>query len=187
MSDISQFLSYIPCTSKEFDKVATLIRKSSQNKKTADAWCIVSIDKVKNSRLEEQFAATKADIAAKRGNVLEVRAFHGTTEGNMAAIVADGFDPTQNKRSAYGRGTYVAPAADYARRYAQENQLGDNVMLICRCLLGIPICVGNNQEIPLQAYDYGVDSTKTPNMYVIPYRYGVIPEYVVQFYGRAVV
>lgn len=180
------FLHYISCTNKEFDEVATCIRNSAQIKKTTEQWCIVSIDKVKNTHLEEQFAATKAEIERNRGKVQEVRAFHGTTEQAMGAIVAQGFDPVQNKRSAFGRGTYVAPAADFARSYAQENQMGDNVMIICRCVLGVPTRVNSNESIRTSTFDYGVDYLKNPNMYVIPYKYAVIPEYVVQFYGKAV-
>ncbi len=188
MSSTSYTLDMISCTSKTYDEISALVHKGmrSSNKSSAE-WCIVSIDRVKNPYLEGEFAATKAAIAAKRGEgaVKEVRAFHGTTEAGMAGIVAQGFDPTRNQRSMFGKGTYVAPSASFARSYAQETHMGDNVMILCRVALGVPTqgCVG--KEINTALYDYAVDSLKNPNMYVIPYTHAVIPEYVVQFYGKA--
>jgi hypothetical protein len=193
MSSIPYTLDMISCTSKVYDEVSNLVqnvrtvRRGQGRTKVPPEWCIVSIDRVKNPYLEEQFAATKTELIAKRGadGVKEVRAFHGTTEAGMAAILADGFDPSKNIRSVYGRGTYVALTAAFARSYAKENQFGDNVMILCRVLLGTQTQGMANTSINTAEHDYAVDNPKAPNMYVNPYRYGVIPEYVVQFYGKA--
>jgi hypothetical protein len=186
MSSIPYILDMVSCTSKAYDEISELVRKGNYKAKAmANDWCIVSIDKVKHPYLEEQFAATKTMIQEKRGSVHEVRAFHGTTEAGMAGILANGFDPAFNVTSAYGKGTYVAPSAQFARTYARENHMGDNVMILCRAALGVPTQGKANAFIDVGSADYAVDNLKAPNMYVIPYRYGVIPEYVVQFYGKA--
>ncbi len=187
MSSTSYTLDMVSCTSKAYDEISDLVRNAAQCNRNAKGndWCIVSIDKVKHPYLEEQFAAAKADIAKKRGKVEEVRAFHGTTEAGMAGILANGFDPAFNVTSAYGKGTYVAPSASFARTYARENHMGDNVMILCRVALGVRGQGYSNLHLDTSRYDYGVDNPKAPNMYVIPYRYAVIPEYVVQFYGKA--
>jgi hypothetical protein len=181
------FTEYISCTSKTFDEVADLVRKTSTVRDNRD-WCIVSIDKVVNSVLEREFEATKASIQASRGSthkVQEVLAFHGTTEAALPSLLADGFDPTRNIRSLYGIGTYVAPSASFARSYAQEDHRGDNVMLVCRVALGVKTQGSVKKEIDTTKYDYAVDVLAKPNMYVIPYKYGVIPLYIVHFYGKA--
>jgi hypothetical protein len=191
MSSTSYTLDMVSCTSKAYDEISELVRnaaqcnRNSKAKANANDWCIVSVDKVKHPYLEEQFAAAKAKIAKERGKVEEVRAFHGTTEAGMAGILANGFDPAFNVTSAYGKGTYVAPSASFARSYARENHMGDNVMILCRVALGVGALGQCNQHLDTTKYDYGVDNLRAPNMYVIPYRYAVIPEYVVQFYGKA--
>lgn len=180
----SYTLDMISCTSKAYDEITELVRKTTHKSKGSE-WCIVSIDKVKNPYLEEQFAATKRVIQETRGKVEEVRAFHGTTEAGMGSILSQGFDPAHNVRSAYGKGTYVARSAEIARLYAQENHMGDNVMILCRVALGVGTQGISGQKIDTRHFDYGVDSLQMPNVYVIPHRYAVIPEYVVQFYGKA--
>jgi hypothetical protein len=187
MSSTSYTLDMVSCTSKAYDEISQLVHNAAQRNRNAKGndWCIVSIDKVKHPYLEEQFAAAKAKIAKERGKVEEVRAFHGTTEAGMAGILAHGFNPAFNVTSAYGKGTYVAPSASFARTYARENHMGDNVMILCRVALGVRGQGYSNLHLDTTRYDYGVDNLKAPNMYVIPYRYAVIPEYVVQFYGKA--
>ncbi len=176
-------LEYVSCTSKAYDEVSAMIRKTCNSR--SSEWCIVSIDKVNSPGLEAKFEETKAEIVEKRGTVREELVFHGTTEIGMQSILTNGFDPAKNVRSAYGRGTYVAPSAAVARSYAQETKMGDNVMIIARVTLGTPTQGSANTSINTAKYDYAVDNMKTPSMYVIPYRYGVIPLYVVQFYGKA--
>ena len=180
------YLDFVSCTSKVYDEVAALVHAHKAQKSSKMNWCIVSIDKVTNPALEEQFAAAKADILAKRGAVKEIRAFHGTSETSMAPIVADGFDPTHNRRSVYGRGTYVATDAAFARSYAPENSTGDNIILLCKVALGVPTIGTNDMAIDTNKYDYAVDNLASPILYAIPHRYAVIPQYVVQFYGKAV-
>ena len=178
------FTEHISCTSKTFDEVADIIHKTSTTRDNRDL-CIVSIDKVVNPMLEREFEATKTRIQTSRGSVKEILAFHGTGEAVVPSILADGFDPTRNVRSLYGIGTYVARSASYARFFAQEDHLGDNVMIVCRVAIGAITIGSTKQEINTTRYDCAADILTKPNIFVIPHKYGVIPLYVVRFYGKA--
>ncbi len=172
----SSILEYISCSSKEYDEVANLIRKTCPDE------CIVSIDKVKNPRLEEEFQKIKAEIQTKRGQVSEKIVFHGTSEAGMWSIVSEGFKISLNKRSLYGVGTYCSESASVARTYAQKTQYDDNAMLICKMVWGTPVLGKANKPINTQNADVGVDKLQNPAILVVPYTYAIIPLYAVQFY-----
>lgn len=175
----SSILEYISCTSKEYDEVANLIRKSCPDE------CIVSIDKVKNPGLEAEFQKIKAEIQKKRGECSEKIVFHGTSERGMWSIVSEGFNINYNINSAYGIGTYCSESAAVARTYAQKTQMNDNVMLVCKMVWGTPIVGRANMAINTTIADVGVNRLDNPTILVVPYTYAIIPLYVVQFYAEA--
>ncbi len=148
--------------------------------------CIVSIDKVKNPVLEAEFEKTKAEIAAKRGwpSCPEKIVFHGKTEAGMWSIVSQGFRVEMNRVSAFGIGTYCSPSAIIARSYARETHMGDNAMLVCKMAWGKPMA-GCHGDIPTDKADMSVNNIKNPTIISVPYTYGIIPLYAVQFYARA--
>ncbi len=177
---MASVLEYISCTSKEYDEVANLIRKTCPNE------CIVSIDKVKNPKLDEEFQKVKAEIQKKRGKEpSEKIVFHGTSETGMWSIVSEGFKLSLNKRSAYGYGTYCSESAAVARSYAQKTQRDDNAMLVCKMVWGTPVLGRANTAINTETADVGVDNLQKPSILVVPYTYSIIPLYAVQFYAAA--
>ncbi len=161
--------------------MATLIRATCPDE------CIVSIDKVKNPVLEAEFEKTKAEIAAKHGwpSCPEKIVFHGTTEAGMWSIVSQGFRVEMNRVSAHGIGTYCSPSASVARSYARETRMGDNAMLVCKMAWGKPTVGSSNGIIPTDKFDMSVNTLGNPTIISVPYTYGIIPLYAVQFYAKA--
>jgi hypothetical protein len=175
-------LEYISCSSKEYDEVAALIRETCPDE------CIVSIDKVKNPILEAEFEKTKTAIATKRGweTCPEKIVFHGTSEEGMWAIASHGFSLAKCKTCAYGVGTYCSTSASVARGYAKQTTLGDNALLVCKAVWGKPGTVTGSLAIDTNKIDLSLTKYGEWVAAAIPYEFGIIPVYAVQFYARAV-
>ena len=71
----------------------------------------------------------------RRGEVL---LFHGTTRGNVSEIIQHGFKTEKNRRSAYGRGTYLTDSSQKADQYTDilGRRTKGLTMLLMRVALG---------------------------------------------------
>lgn len=165
---------------KRYDKIEEGIRKSYPNS------CILWIEEISNSELEELYQKQKADIEAKRGKPCkEMELYHGTREEAANAIICDGFDPERNNRAAFGKGTYFAKNASYSRDYAPPASDQISFMLICSVLIGEIGQYGSMKPIDLTKHDNSVDNLKSPSIYVTPYSAGAIPRFLVAFHRNA--
>jgi hypothetical protein len=143
------------------------------------------MEEITNPAIEEEYKKQKDTLIRLRGEdtVQELSLYHGTGE-NVANVIAEkGFDPTLNRTSMYGRGTYFAKNASYSKNYAPPSK-GDEIsfMLICSVLVGKMSVYGINKAIDTTIHDNSVDVLKNPEIYVTPYQYGAIPRYLVAFY-----
>lgn len=73
-----------------------------------------------NPALLEAYTSRIEQIKSKRGNVEEKQLFHGTHDSLITTITNDGFDPTKNKTSEVGYGTYFAKNAGYSMNYMRS-------------------------------------------------------------------
>ncbi len=166
---------------KRYDRIEAGIRASYPNS------CLLWVEEIIHPDLEARFQAQRLEIEAKRGkpcSVLEL--YHGTREEFANSIIRDGFNPTANKVSAYGRGTYFAKAAAYSRNYAPPASDDVSFMLICDVLVGEMALYSANKEIDTKKHDNSVDNLATPSIYVTPYAAGAIPRFIVAFHRNAV-
>lgn len=165
---------------KRYDQIEEGIRKSYPNS------CILWIEEVINPSLEELYQNQKKEIEIKRKKPCdELELYHGTREEFINAICQNGFDPSTNLRSAYGKGTYFAKNASYSRDYAPPASDQVSFMLISSVLIGNIAFYGNGNQIDTLKHDNSVDNLKSPSIYVTPYTYGAIPRFIVAFHRNA--
>lgn len=172
-------LQNVSLGSKEFDEICGYITASYPNS------CVLWIDKVVNNELIHRYEQYKLDLIEKRGKAKETRVFHGTREENINSIVNGGFDPSKNKRSALGKGSYFAVSASYSKDYSDESHDGLSHMFVCKLATG-SLCQGTfNLNIDTKTYDCAVDSLAKPMLYVTPNKHASLPEYLVVFHKNA--
>jgi Poly(ADP-ribose) polymerase catalytic domain len=165
---------------KRYNKIEEGIRKSYPNS------CILWIEEITNTELEESFQKQKAEIEVKRGKPCkEMELYHGTKEDATNNIIHEGFDPERNYRAAYGKGSYFAKNASYSRDYAPPASDQISFMLICSVLVSEIGIYGSNKTIDTSKHDNSVDNPKNPSIYVTPYQYGAIPRFIVAFHRNA--
>ena len=171
----------VDMSNKIFDEIDTKLRETYPNR------CILWIDAIQNDLLEKNFDQQKQAIISKRGDeeVKIMSLFHGTSENAINSIVDTGFDPTYNRTSAYGKGTYFAISANYSKDYAKPKQNEISFMMICDVIVGKCVQGTCNMEIDTNKYDNSVNNMKTPSIYVTPYANGAIPRYVIAFHRNA--
>jgi hypothetical protein len=161
-----------------YDTISKRIRESFPKS------CIVWIEENQNSFLLEAYDARKKEIA-KVTTVNEVQWFHGTREENITKIAQGGFDPSYNKTSAYGKGTYFAKNASYSNSYMIPNTQGISFMFLCDVLMGKP-CLGRaNLEIDTTLYHSSVDNLNSPTILVSPIADASYPRYIIAFHKSA--
>lgn len=141
------------------------------------------VERVYNPRLEAAFDARVAEITKRRGvaPAIQFPMFHGTTESALNAIVRDGFDPTKNHTSFYGRGTYFARDYALSSEYSRLDQHGYKIMFACKVIKGVSEEGSPNRPWDTKRWDSftgGGDS-----ILVSPYPDGAVPLYVVRWYG----
>ncbi len=146
--------------------------------------CILWIEEIHNPLLQDEYDKLSQEIAKKRNIEIvpeAINVYHGTTEKAAASICEYGFDPTYNKRNAYGIGSYFAKNASYSKDYAPPRS-GDAIsfMFVCKILLGNSGKYGSSHKINTATHDSSTDPSNS--IYVTPYRYGAIPQYLVAFY-----
>lgn len=172
--------TYIEMSDPRYDEISARIRKSYVNS------CILWIEEVHNETLLSAYEAQKRDLVERRGEtkVTEVSVYHGTVDSVARIIIRDGFDPSANRRSLYGKGVYFARDASYSKDYAPPNaDDGISYLLICDMLLGCVKTYGTNKTIDTTVHDNSMDLSG--KIYVTPYAHGAIPRYLVAFYKNA--
>lgn len=141
------------------------------------------VERVYNPYLEKAFAARIVDIEKRRGisPSLLFPMFHGTTEMALNAIMREGFDPTKNRVSAYGRGTYFARDYALSSEYSRTDQYGYKIMFACKVIKGASEMGAADKICDTTKWDSFANSCDS--IVVSPYRDGAVPLYVVRWYG----
>lgn len=168
---------YVAMSDKRYDEIVEGISKSYKNS------CVLWIEEVDNCVLEEAYQIQKRELQSLRGDrsITELSVYHGTQENVARIIIKEGFDPTVNRKSAYGKGTYFARDASYSKDYSPPSSANDiSYMLICKMILGKTKTYGSNETIDTRIHDNSVD--QSGSIYVTPYQFGAVPQYLVAFY-----
>lgn len=141
------------------------------------------VERVYNPRLEAAFAARVAEIEERRGVApsLLFPMFHGTTEAALNAIMRNGFDPTMNRTSAYGRGTYFARDYALSANFSRTDQHGYKIMFACKIIKGLSTVGKADQPWDTAKWDSFTNGSDL--IVVSPYSDGAVPLYVVRWYG----
>lgn len=177
---VGNILKSVYMSDKRYDAIEDGIRASYPNS------CILYIKEVINPVLEEKYEKQRQRIENKRGKKCkELQLYHGTREDCINSIVKDGFDPSVNTRSAYGKGSYFAVNASYSKNYSTPSIGQVSYMMLCSVLIGESYNYGGNKTIDTEHHDSSVDNLKNPTIYVTPYADGAIPRFVVAFHLNA--
>jgi hypothetical protein len=164
---------YLDLSDPDFERISAMVRKSYPKS------CICWIERVKNPNLEAAYAACKASI----GN--EHLMFHGSSEDAIRTIAMTGFDPSRNKTSAFGKGTYFAKNASYSFNYMRHDKEGIAYMLLCRVLVGRPCLGSSNLRIDTTKFDSACNHTSHPTIVVTPHAAAACPDYIICFHKTA--
>ena len=171
-------MRYVEMKEHIYDTISKRIRESFPNS------CIVWIEENENTHLYSAYEARKKEIA-KVSSINEMQWFHGTREENITKISIEGFDPTFNKASAYGKGTYFAKNASYSNSYMVPNAQGISFMFLCDVLMGKP-CMGSpGHIIDVNLYHSAVDNFHGPSILVTPLADASYPRYIIAFHKDA--
>lgn len=167
--------TYVSLSDKLYDELSAKMRDTYPNV------CIVWIEKLSNSELEEKYESYKRTLAVPN----EKRLFHGTSEAIARVIAREGFDASKNKVSAHGVGTYFSTRAIYSSSYCKR-AVGNDIayMLVCDVALGRVGLGRSGVEIPKQ-FDSVCDNLKQPDMYVVNKREAGIGRFLIAFYPEA--
>jgi len=155
-----------------YDEISKKIRQSYPNA------CICWIECNDNPILKEKYDQRKAS----RKITNEQELFHGTDIHSIDNICEVGFDPTLNRTSAYGKGTYFAKHASYSKDYMKETKDGLKFMILSDVIVGSP-CLGSaSLNINKGLYDSAVNSLTDPSIVVIPHIDAAYPKYIMSFH-----
>ena len=144
--------------------------------------CICWIDKIDNPTLKTNYESRKLLIQQSRGFVEEMTLFHGTSDANAQDIVKEGFQPSFNRTSVYGIGTYFSTSSKISSFYSRFNNTDMSYLFVCKVLVGKTKIGVANEILDVTQYDNTVNTTKNPTIYTTPYDNGAYPEYLVAFY-----
>jgi poly [ADP-ribose] polymerase 7/11/12/13 len=163
---------------KRYDEISEMVYKSYNNA------CILFIDEVKNDDLYASYAAYKSELTEKRGDAVEEKlVFHGTSANVIDVICRDGFDPTKNISSSFGKGSYFAKDASYSKQYMKSTDSHEvSYMFLAKLAVGKCILHTDTDK----DFDNYVNNLTMPTIFVTPHRYGAFPQYIVGFYKNAV-
>jgi len=169
-------IRYVEMSEPIYNTISKRIRESFPNS------CICWIEENQNSFLLEAYENKKKTMSQTN----EVQWFHGTREENIKKIAQDGFDPSYNKTSAYGKGTYFAKNASYSQGYMIPNKGGISFMFLCDVLMGrISPTTRASMNIDTTKYDCAVDNFTNPTILVTPYLDSAYPRYIIAFHKNA--
>ena len=105
------------------------------------------------------------------GEFKELSLFHGTHEKLVNIIIREGFDPSKNVRSVYGKGAYFAKDASYSFNYMTSNEGNDiSFMFLCDVLVDHSVLTNVREN---------------PTIFVVPKREAILPRYVITFHKSA--
>ena len=163
---------------KKYDEISNRVYESYPNA------CILFIDNVVNEDLLQEYEAKKTEIMEQRGSVEELLLFHGTKHSLINVIALNGFDPSKNVTSAYGKGTYFARDARYSSDYMKTAD-GDGIsyMFLCKVLVGTKVLHSQKHDA-LDYYNY-VDNVHNTAIYVTPEPHTAYPNYIIALYKNA--
>lgn len=181
MSDrITVTRTTLELSDKTYDVLSNLVTESYKNA------CILWIDEIDNPVLYSEFIKKKEELSELRKSVPNTKLlFHGTSIDLIDKICLEGFDPTYNRNSAFGLGTYFASNASYSYNYCCGTKDEISYMFIAEVLIGNSIVISGSQSIDTTKYDTSVNNLKEPSIFVSPYKYGTYPKYVMAFYKNA--
>jgi hypothetical protein len=149
-------------------------------RKTYPNSCILWVEELKNPELYQRYEKYKNELDDPNEKML----FHGTTERAARSILARGFAPSLNKRSAYGMGVYFAKAASYSKGYSRAGRDQIAFLLFCNVALGRSAPGRTNQEIP-KGYNSFADNPKDPSICVVNKTEAAYPRYLIAFHPNA--
>ena len=158
-----------------FSEISDRIRESCPNA------CVLYIDEVINESLLDSFNQLQ------QSRPFEIKQlFHGTSNDCIHSIASTGFDPTKNKTSAYGYGTYFAKNAGYSFNYMRSEQKNDiTYMFLADVLVGRLTTLKRKSLNDQYDWDNNVDNITNPTIYTTPYHYGAYPKYTIAFHKNA--
>ena len=162
---------YVEMSEKLYDEIASRVRESYPNS------CIVWIEEVLNKGLRNEYEKQRAGGP-------ERQLFHGTHEDAIDSIAAVGFDPSYNRVSAYGIGTYFARDAVYSFSYMRPGREQISYMFLADVFVGKSALGRANYTIP-EGVDTAVNNLDSPSIFVTPHRYGAYPKYIIAFHKNA--
>lgn len=174
----SEYASMLSPSSTEYTDVYNVFIKSYKSENV----CITSIYKVNNKKFTEEFNNTCKLISKKRNKQPEIiQVFHGTSTGSVSGIIENGFDPKFNRAAAYGVGTYASSSIKTALGYCKDARgETESKVFLCDFVLGTFGNRNNNNIIDTNICDYSGSGT---NILVTPYRYGIIPKYLICYFA----
>jgi len=164
---------------KEYERVSEIFEKSFGSTNV----CISAIFKLDNPALENEFEAQILEITHKRGTVPKImQVFHGTAMKSAKSIIKNGFDPKYSTVAAFGKGTYSSPNVTTALGYCKDarSKDDDSMIFLCDMVLGTYGSPIANNIIDTKLFDY---SGNLSNIYVTPYKTGIIPKYLICYYA----
>ena len=168
-------IRYVEMKEPIYEEISKRVRDSFPNS------CICWIEENQNSFLLGAYTNRKALMTMPN----EVQWFHGTREENISKIADEGFDPSYNKTSAYGKGTYFAKNAYYSQHYMVQNKDGISFMFLCDISMGRIGPGRAGYDIDTSKYDCAVDNLEKPTIVVSPYGDAAYPRYIIAFHKTA--
>jgi hypothetical protein len=145
----------------------------------------------KGQARQEAFERQEQLTRENRGNANVQYAWHGSSKAGVSGIILHGFGQPRTPRngSAYGVGVYLAPEnhAEVSAVYADNDENGEQHMLLCRVILGTAELVlqGSDRFHPSsENFDTGVDDLSDPKRLIIWSTHmntHILPLYVVSF------
>ena len=159
---------------EEFDTVTNKFKTSLRSNQV----CVSAIYKIQNEKMEIEFQSLYESIKKSRDiepDIIPV--YHGTRLEAAKQIIQNGFDPSFNKISMYGKGTYASTSAKVALRYCKDDHF--SMIFQCRFIKGLYGNGTSGKPINTDVMDYSGDNER---IFVSPYHYGIIPEYLICYY-----
>lgn len=177
MEELQKHAEQLSLSAKEYAHVESTFLKDFKSENA----CICAIYKVPD--FTAGFEACAAEIASKRGKEPErIHVYHGTTMASALHICKSAFDPSYSKVAAFGKGTYASPCPRTALAYCKDVKGREDfsMVFLCKFLTGTFQQYSSGATINTTVADY---SGNKSNIIVTPYRYGIIPEYLICYYS----
>lgn len=165
----------LPPYDKEFDRICNRITKSYPNS------CITFIEKIECEFSKGAYNNKKLTLDSLKVPYKVVELFHGTKSHCLGGIICDGFKVSENKVSAYGKGTYFGVEASTAFNYMHSSH-DMNYMFICDVLFTHT----RLRDTPCTTLgSVVVDNLEKPKLYSVPEDDSINIKYLVAFYKHA--